>query len=467
MYRVAAVLLTYATRRSIQFYVIGGGLLYALFLLALVAQSREASLHRAQAAMFMVGFPAGVIGFVLLSQAKWQFVDPRARILPNFATPHIATLATAAVAGLFGLPCLAGGLARLNILGFAACSIAIGASFIWSMHSNRMLPMLIGLATFYSLFSRAGASFWLLPELAPDVRVYHLAILIGGWAAFTAWLIRLVRMDEEDGDYQIPVQAQSGSATRLERSQASRFVGRQMARSPMWSRPSDVWHDRLMSWRPGQNARKRLLRYGFGPVPVELGAIWIGVVMLAVGWFSSRGFGSQERSGAMSMGTLAPFYFMPSMLAGQYLAMRRARLAQELLLPYSRTEFVDGLIKALARTTVVSFGVLTLVAVTLLAVSETPLPSPSSLVAYAVAAVAGQPYFFGMGVRTAIYSSAMARMAVMLLAIIPGMIAGILSFILINHGYITWTFLLSLVLVLVGVLVTRYARRKWLEAELG
>jgi hypothetical protein len=467
MHRTAAVLLTFATRRSFQWTILAGGLLYVLAIAAMWADPRETPLYRAQTALFIVGFPAGILGFLLVSQAKWQFVDSRARVLPRYASAHLRVLAIAAVIGLFVLPCVAGVAGRLNALGFAACSIVIGASFIWSTHASRLLPMVIGMATFYSLMTQAGIVFWLLPERAAEFQPYHAAIFAGGWLSLAAWLVRLYRLTEEDDDYQIPVNAQSGSATRMERSQASRTLGRQLARSATWSRPADAWHDRLAVLRTRWTGDRRLFRYGFSPVPAYLHAAWLALIMFAVGWFSNQGFNSSPPQRGTAVGAMWPFLFMASLFPGQYLAMRRSRLAQELLLPLSRREFIDGIFLALARTAVMTAMVLGAAAAALAWLANIPLAEGPALVVYLLLALAIQPYFFGMGIWMALFNSAMGRFAGMMLGMIPGLVIGVIGMKLVQQGAFVVAVLVAAATAGVGIGTIAHARRKWLEAELA
>ena len=133
--------------------------------------------------------------------------------------------------------------AGANVLGLVACSLVIGTSMGWGIHAPGAAPWLVGMAAFYSLIFEESRRFWLAPELSQQTAAFHVAVAAASLAAGAYWLFRLARLTEESDDYVIPVQAQTGSATRLERSQANRHMGRMIARNRWWSSPVDRWHD--------------------------------------------------------------------------------------------------------------------------------------------------------------------------------------------------------------------------------
>jgi hypothetical protein len=343
----------------------------------------------------------------------------------------------------------------------------VAVCIIWATHNNQALWILLGLVVFYSLMSGPGMAFWLLPEEAARFRAYHVAILAGCWAAYGAWLVRLSRLDEEADDYNIPVQAQAGSATRMERTQANRNVGRQLLRSKFWRWPADLWHDRLTSRREATTAgRQRLFRYGFAPLPAELTGLWIGVIMFLVGTFPFWGVMPDAQGRPAMHGAFAPFLIMPSMFPGQFLAMRRARLSTELIMPLTRTEFIDGLLKALARNAIATGVILACIAGAILALIA-PGYSAAEVAGFAVVAVAVQPYMFGMSVRLALYPSAMVRIALMMVKLFPALAVAMLGFWLVTQGQWSLTMLFAAASAAVGVWIIARARRAWLNAELA
>lgn len=135
--QLTAVLLTYATRRQMQIILGCGGVIYALAIFAMAMDSQRPSENWFDFAYALLMFPAGLIAYLLATHAKWQFVDPRARLLPRFAAPHLAVIFGLAVVGLILLPCLAAIAARLSLLGYLACTIVFASSLIWYLGDPR------------------------------------------------------------------------------------------------------------------------------------------------------------------------------------------------------------------------------------------------------------------------------------------------------------------------------------------
>ncbi len=467
--QLTAVLLTYATRRAMQLILGGGGIIYALaiFVLAMVTDSRTALPERVDAAFFILAFPAGFIAYLLATQAKWQFVDPRARLLPRFATPHLAVILGVALVGLLFMPGLAAIASRLSLLGYLAFNIAFAASFIWSIHGSG-LATIVFMIMMFTLWSDQVRSLWILPSCVAQYFPLHLIVFVAGWAAFAAWLLRLSRLNEESDDYNIPVQAQYGSATRMERSQASRNILRHKFANGLWKGgPSDWWHDRLRNYRTRSfRERQRLFRYGFAAIPAELNALWFATVMLVILVINSRTAAS-EATRALTFGALAPMVFLPAMFPGLSLAMRRARLTQELLLPLSRTQFINGVFLELARQTLVAIIAMLAFAIIALVALPADFPETSRLLAGLVLLAAVQPYFFGVATYSARWQSAMARLVIAMAAMMPVFMACSFALIMLQRTGPLPTLLIAAAVFPVGVLVAAKSRQAWLNAELA
>jgi hypothetical protein len=232
--QVTAVLLTYATRLAMQVLLGGGGIIYALAIFAMAMDSQSTGESRLDSAYPLLMVPAGLIAYLLATHAKWQFVDPRARLLPRFAAPHLAVIAGSAVVGLIFLPSLAAIASRLSPLGFLAGTIVVASSLIWGIHANSRLATIVFMAMIFSAYSDDARLFLLMPVSVSRFFPLHLLLLVAGWTALAAWLVRLSRLHEEQDDYNIPVQAQSGSATRMERLQANRNILRHKLANGLW-----------------------------------------------------------------------------------------------------------------------------------------------------------------------------------------------------------------------------------------
>jgi hypothetical protein len=460
--RLAAVAATYSSRRFF-WGVAAGAVLYVLFAIVLASKaSLDISLLSGQA---VIGLPAMLTGFLVASQAKWQFVNPRATTVPGYAAPHLAALLILALFGLAGLEMSAAARSGLNVLGAGACAIGIGACFTWAMHTTRMAPNLLGLVIFFSLMSELGRNFWLHPEHAAEGRYAHLGIFTTGWASIVVWLMRLTRLNEESEDYNIPVQAQSGSATRMERSQASRHMALQLSRSGLTRVAADWWHDRLIGYRPRTaGGVERLFRYGFTAAPIELNMLMFGAMMLVIFFVSG------EVAHGNNQPLLAPlmmFSIWPGSIPGQMLTMRRARLAQELLLPLSRRQLIDGVGWALLRMTTLSWLFIAAGSLALSVALGAELPSNDRLAGYLIISLAVQPYLLGATTYIASYSSAAVRLTLWIVVLMPGMLAGMAGIGILHTVGLRVLMPYAALLMAVGVVAMGYSRRKWLNLELA
>lgn len=418
--QLRAVALTYLTRRVMWFV----AFLVAIYALN-VASANPSSLGAVRnSAQFLVGFPAGLMAYLAVSQAKWHFVNPRARVTPRFAAHHLAVLSFVILVGVGLVPVLVAGIVGLNGLGAAACTIAITSSFTWSMHAMRMLPNLVALAAFFSLLAERGVYFWLWPAAAGEFRLIHWGIVIVGWVAEIAWIVRLARMTEEDDDYNIPIQAQSGAATRMERDQANRNMVRYLLRSNFACIPVDLWHDRLH--RIGAStarARTGLLRYGFVPTPVLVQAgIMAGVFLVVLSFMYSALETGPGSAPAFSLAALNIMVIMPAMIPANLMPARRARMAQELMLPLTRRQYIDGLFTAIAKQGLATWLVMHLAMLGMIARYAPAMLTLPFIAALTALALSVQFACFGFMVWAARYSSAVARMALMTIIIVPPML---------------------------------------------
>lgn len=416
------VALTYSTRRFVQAIVALSGAFCVLMLVAIWADGGR-KMSDSEGALGLLAIPSVLFAFLLASQAKWQFVDPRARIVPRFATNHVALLVGLALLSLGLAPALLGWLFRANMLGSTACSIAIGSSMIWLIQGMAGRALLLGLGT-AALMIRPGAPFWLAPELASLTWPYQLMLLVAGWAAFGGWLVRLVNLSEEQRDYSLPIFIQTGSATRLERTQASRVAARlfpnSASSSPSWF-TGDYWHDRLAGMRAlNTRARQQLLRYGFSPAPA-----WHIAASMIVGYAVMLCLISMFKEfRAASSGNLSYFSMMiamPTVLAPGALMMRRGRMPQELLLPLSRRAYVDGLLKAVARNAAMTWSMTQVAILALIALLSPQTMSASFILALTVLSLSAHLYAFGVFTWIAQTQSAGRRLLATLLVSLPAM----------------------------------------------
>lgn len=373
-------------------------------------------------AVNLLSFPIGACVFLLGTQSKWQFCNPRARLTPRYAGPHLLVLGLIALAFIVGLPVLCGQ-GGFNTVGCAAYSVVLAASFLWGTHAMSSAATFLALAHFFSLYSQRASDFWMSPQLASDNLPIHLTVLAAGWTAIGVWLRRLSQLREDMDDFFLPVQAQVGSATRMERAMAAQTIVRQLLRNAPSRWACDWWHDKLARVHAASTpARQRLLRYGFTPTPVLLMAIWMALLFSALLLYMSRTW-ADKAGGRAILPSMGMFILMPAIFPSGILALRRGRMPQELMFPMTRRQYVNGLFQAVALNAGTG-GALTLLAmVALLTIVAPDVGTPSLIAAFAALTVGTQTYAFGAMTNTSRIQSAGKRNVMMMVALIPALIA--------------------------------------------
>jgi hypothetical protein len=377
------------------------------------------------AAAQLIAFPVGGGVFLLSSQAKWQFCNPRARLLPGFATPHLAVLLTISVA-LIGLMPLCVAFAGKNPLGAAAFAVALASLYIWSVHAGLWYASVLALGLFFSIYNEQVAAFWLDAASAARWRPLHAGILVTGWIAIAAWLWRLSQLGEESDDYNLPVHAQAGSATRIERTIAAKTAVRQLLKNGVNRRICDAWHDALAGATTTTTAaRQRLLRYGFAALPAFVSSLFMAAIFAVVIWMMSQSARADEQH--RFLGAVLPsmnmLLIMPAIMASAVLVGRRPRMPQELLLPLTRAQYFDGLLRVMARNAVISWAIILAALLAFVdALSNWTLPWPiaSGLAALSLGV---QVYAFGATTRASQIQQGGKRNVVMMVLLIPAFIA--------------------------------------------
>lgn len=428
--------------------------------------SRPAAYAHLSTLIFLVGFPAMGTAFWVTSTAKWQFVHPRAQLVPGFSGPHLAAAAAWLAVGFIAYPLSLGLVLTTSVPAMLAYALAVGASQTWAVHANRGTLTLLSLALFLAPLAPQSAFFF--TDHAPHVSALRGGIIAASLLAVAAWLWYLPRLTEESDDYFIPAHAQSGKASRMEKSEARRNLARHLSRSGFFLWVTDRWHDRLIRHQASSTTqRQRLLRYGFGAVPIAV--LCLGVLL---GLLLFTGFNAAI-SGRTNLVTLAGIpgvmaLFLGAGVVSARLAMRRTRMQTELLLPLSRADWVNGLFRACARdnvaiTTVAGGALLT---ATLL-VQAPPAVTTGQVVTFAAAVLAALVATFATSMQAGLITSGLKRTLVLMLNLYAVLSAG--------GGCVGLSFWvgplfglpLAVVLLAVGLLLLRRAHRNWLNAELG
>lgn len=406
------VTLTYATRRDLWWLAIPG-LLICGAVLPNGARSANSPEDAGVIAAAFTAYLASCLSYIAVAQAKWQFCDPRAQLFPHFASAHQTILLVLIIVCVGLYPFFLGYFTGWNPVGLAAYAVAVVASLIWAIQTNSLLCGGLGIGLIGSLATSAGAIIWLSPEPTLRITAIHLVVLAGGWTAILTWLARLVRIHEESGDYEIPARAPYGKQTRLDRHLLGVAVARYLARRPSQRMLIDRWHDKLVNVNASSiRSRQRLLRYGFTALPIWTSAVTaVPLVFIAFYLISSKSDGPSP---------ILAVLFTAVSFGGPFIA-RRGRMPQELLLPFSRHAYVDGLFGTLASSAFIVWIILT---VTMLAYLN--VVSPHSLTASTVPAIAALVaatffYCFGALPWIALKQSGFARISVLSAFYLPVM----------------------------------------------
>jgi hypothetical protein len=417
--------------------------------------------------LFSLGMPMLSLLPFLVGQVKMQFGHSRARLIPGFMVPHLGVLVGILLVAFVLYPIALARLSSTEPLGLMALGLAVGAPVIWGAHFNRFWPMLIALGVFYSLLTQWGMDWWVANAAAHQVA--HAAIVVGGLALVAAWLRRLAHLNEEMDDYQNVYLAMLARRTGSEAVEQRRVVASTFGRNKFMARVGDWWHESLGGYYGGSQAGlRRLLRYGYGPIPIEVQGLFMLAMFVALGVFMSR-FSLISSSGG-NFGALWFFMMfgilMPGQIAGETLAQRRPRVASELLLPLSRRQLINGLFSAAARNSVVLWLIMTAgLGIVVAAVAASI--SLQDAVMFTLISASTTFAAMAVGLRFATWPSMSKRMLMCWLGwmvLIGPVLAGWAHRDKIGDAPLL---LLAAVLMAVGAGMLHHARKVWLNLELG
>jgi hypothetical protein len=351
--RIKQVGTTYLTHRHL--WLFAGSMVVMivpqLFLAAISTRSPAKSDH---AIMFVLGMPVMFLLPFLVGQAKSQFAHARSRLMPQFLPAHLTVLCGILLTLFVVYPLTLALLSRFEPLGLFGLALAMGVPTLWASQLNRFSFLLIAMVVFFSLMTDPGRNWWMIDASAH--RGIHAVIAVAGIVLVIAWLWRLCHLREECDDYQNLNPAMVARRSGSEGIEQRRIVAMQAGRNRLGAWVGDWWHDRLGGYRGGSSAGlARVLRYGLGAQPIEFQGLIFSAIVLSVGIVMNQ-YGFESKSGGNSG---SYFFFvqfaiiLPGYMAGELMAMRRPRVASEMLLPLSRTQLIDALLANLARNSVV------------------------------------------------------------------------------------------------------------------
>ncbi len=463
------VLLTYTTQRWLLLFP-------SLILLATIGTYVTVSIGGKGAEhlqmTFGLGFPI-MMGFIwLVSTARWQFANPRARLLPGFVGPHLGVLATVFVLILLANPlCLALG-AGLSTPGTLAYALLLGSTTLWGMQPGRGIFMLPTMVILFSGMTSAGIKFWF--AVPNQFTALHGAMAATGGAMVVAWLWRLSMLHEEMDDYQVVPLGSPGSLSRIERAEQRKLLGRVSARHNIIQALADRWHDRLHHLTAETQTQTQLLHYGFGRIPWGAQAPMAGIFFAAYGIFLSQlGFVNGGRMGPASAFVVMAIQFAmvgPAYVTGLRMMQRLPRMAQELLRPATRAEYLDGLLLAVTKQTgllwlALQIGLLAMI----LSTGAFPDENLWELaMPYLLISLTAQVPTLGLSLWLARKGS-MWRIILGLYAamIFHGAVLGAWWWGRKQIGDLLFVAVATVVLLTLGAMLITWARRAWLRTELG
>ncbi len=292
--QIKQVGMTYVTQRYLWW---GLGLLSLMWLPNFIlVVGRRPGVDAASPMLFAIGMPMFILLPFLVGQIKMQFGHSRARLMPQFFPAHLVVLGSILLTAFLLYPWLLASLSRVEPLGLIALALAIGVPAIWGVHLNRFSATLISLGVFYSLLTDWGLHWWIID--ASSHRGVHVLLVAAGVFLAIAWLWRLCELTEEMPDYQNMYALMLARRTGSEAIEQRRIVAAQVRRNQLLARVGDWWFDRLGGYYGGSKAGlARILRYGFAANPIEVQALYMVVMIIAVGLFLSR-FSILAKAGA-------------------------------------------------------------------------------------------------------------------------------------------------------------------------
>lgn len=419
----------------------------------------------------VVGMVAMVSAFWVSATTKWQFVNARARLLPRFAVPHLIAAGAILTLTCIAWPTLVAITLGASVLGMIAYAMACSSCFLWTMHTGQAWGTVIGLALFFSPAVSKFAPFWQSGFAQYDP--IRLLFILAAYGLFALWMRSLTRLTEESDHYFIQTMAAAANSSRMEKSEARRTIARQLSKSRVTGWITDAWHNRLSGVR-SETTRQRqdLLRYGFTPAPALVICLGILLMVAMIGGVNYLMFAGLSRVGSAEAGhaflaQAAIFPLIGPAILCQFLTQRQPRLAQELMLPLTKEQFIYGLFKRMGITSLMLVSMLTTgLLATVLAVDPSMI-TPTSLVVVPAAILSGNLVGFGLATWGGLIRSAVLKIFSMLGGLYAAMASAGLIYSLGETLGLSYGLLCSGALAVLGLWLIRHSYRYWLRAELG
>jgi hypothetical protein len=174
-------------------------------------------------------------------------------------------------------------------------------------------------------------------------------------------------------------------------------------------------------------ARKRLLRYGFTPTPLWINALWLPASFFAMMLLVTQFGITKNADPATNLQTIWMMVLMPALMAGGMLPLRRPRMAQELLFPLGRADYLNGIFATIAFNALILWFTSLAALLGLIAVVMPDRIFFGFVAAVTALSTGVHVYAFGVLYSIARKTSGAARLAASMVVVIPAMFALMLS----------------------------------------
>ncbi len=361
--QIKQVGMAYWTRPA--FWLLSG--IAVLFGIPLLWVAMVAPRHNPDTFSHAIFMPVVALTVLFAAQSKLQFAHCRSRLTPGFAAPHLFWTVAGILLAAIGFPLLLAHSSVTHPLPMLCWTGCVVASFVWAIHSNSPTAGIIALAMLGSLVSKTVYSFWGFPapKVTDSAPIHLWPLLAIAWGTIIAWLIRLTNQHEEMDEYEFQIRFSNWDRSP----RAARLEGRNfrlVERSGLWRISRwfvDWWHDRIaIRTKRGTATREFLSQYGFLATPGYTRAAWMAIFLFAMGMIMGAFTQPRANYGAMIMVASFSFFF-PPLMNHTYLVQRWPRLSSEMLMPHTREQWIDGLLRALQRMTALGAAAMQLILV--------------------------------------------------------------------------------------------------------
>ncbi len=456
--RCRLVALTYFTRKLLLLFLGGFGLFTLPFVF--IAMSQPDQFSRNVGALFPMIFFSAYIGFFLGAHLKQQFANPRARLLPGFAGPHLVVAMLFCVGLVAWLVLPVWGNSGVSLLGFSAIAIHVAVLGLWlgcSPHPAGFVVFLLTIGLPMTAFGRALVA---EPILALSLISAHVASLV-------LLLNHLVGMNEDDPDYS---KVQSLNAFDL-RISTQRNFQRNVSLSGNWMlaalAASATGRLERATAVPATTPRQRAALFGLGdnwPTPFLMNMVVIVLMEVVLLLMGARD--SIQTSQSFRTALLMPMVISFALVWGQWMPwmQRWPRLGYESLRPVSRREWAWENGVAIAKTIARNQAVVTLLQVLIVAFLLPNFLTEPSLWTAMIWLLGCQVLLFGVCAWVTSFGSLL--MASLLMAPCFAVLVAPFQASQFSEWGTPLTAVLSLGMALLGLVSCRFAFKRWCQMDL-